>query len=181
MAVLPADPSEILLTTHVVTYDSIAMGFTRDGTSVTIGREVVKVTSDQSGRNVPIDVRVVGVSCQVKTSLLLFNNVTLNAVFEEATQYTDGGSPESILYAFGRLPGFRLTGKQLRLHPGNLVTSDKTFDIVLHRAVSVEPVELKHTVDEEVMIPVTWEALFDDTKNNTGNKMFSIGDDSLAS
>jgi len=180
MADLPADPAEIIMTTHVVRLDGINLGFTRDGTKVTIGREVVKITSDQSGRNVSIDVRVVGVSCTVETSLLLFNDATITAVFEEANRFTDGGSPESVLYAWGDLPGFRLIGGQLRLHPGNLPESDRSLDILIHRAVSTEPVELAHTVDEEVKIPVTWEALFDDTKQ-IGNKMFSIGDDTLAS
>lgn len=180
MADLPADPSEITMTTHVVRMDGTDLGFTRDGTKVTIGREVVKITSDQSGRNVPIDVRVVGVSCMVETALLLFNDTTISNVFEEANRTSDGGSPESVVHAWGDLPGTRLTGGALRLHPGNLADSDKSLDFLIHRAVSTEPVELAHTVDEEVKVPVTWEALWDDTKS-TGNKMFSIGDDSLVS
>ena len=82
---------------------------------------------------------------------------------------------------FGSQAGFLLSQRavELRLHPRNRADSDRTQDIFIWKAVSVENVEIPFKVDEQTVIEVTFQALVDEARGD-GSHLGRIGPDAIS-
>lgn len=67
---------------------------------------------------------------------------------------------------------------QLVIHPNELLTSDRSLDVVMWKAVSMAPVQIPYKNDDETKLEVTFQALVDEAKTD-GNLLGLIGDSAV--
>lgn len=148
------------------------IGHTKGGIEFSFERDFEDLTHDQGGET-PVDKALKG------------NNLTFKAMVAEATtynlqvavpegKYNDGNVSESL--GLGTDSGYllRQDSVQLRLHPRNRGTADLTEDIYIWKAVSSEAIELAYKIDEQRILEVTFQALYDESQAN-GQRLGRVG------
>ena len=148
------------------------IGHTKGGIEFKFERDFENLTHDQGG-DTPVDKALKG------------NNLTIKAMVAEATtynlqvavpegKYNDGSLSESL--GLGTDSGYllRADAVQLRLHPRVKSATDYSEDIYIWKAVSSEAVELAYKIDEQRVLSITWQALYDDSQPN-GQRLGRVG------
>ena len=68
---------------------------------------------------------------------------------------------------------------RLRLHPIGLASSNRDYDIVLHKAVVTSEVEANFSTEEQTVWEVTFTAMVDDQNKTDGNLLGFFGDSTV--
>lgn len=148
------------------------LGKTKGGVTINYSPEMRKMIADQWGET-PLDYAVVGEMAQITLRLTEETILNWKDAIPAGTLAGAGGGRLTL----GVNAGKRLASDagQLILHPMAFDDDDATMDLVIHKAVSVEEVEVEKTNDDQVVIEVTMVALVDETKS-AGNWLGHIGD-----
>lgn len=153
------------------------LGQTKGGVEFSFEREFEDLTVDKFG-TAPIDMVLTG------------NNLTIKAYLAEPTVENIGHTIREGLFAesgndsklgLGTQAGLLMSTKQgaLRLHPRKNAPANRSEDIFIFKAVSMESVELAYKVDEQRILEVTWRALVDETQPD-GQHLGRIGDEAIS-
>lgn len=155
-----------------VFFDGVHLGHTKGGVEFTFEREFEDLTVDKY-LNMPVDMALTGQNLLVKAYLAEITNDVLNVAIPEGG-YALGSADDKL--GLGTDSGYLLAAdaKALRLHPRNKAATDYSEDIYLHKAISVENVELAFKIDEQRVIETTFRALVDESQPN-GSRLGRIG------
>lgn len=152
-----------------ITYGGVDLGATKGGATVTVDAEYTEMTVDQYGTS-PVDFAVKGIKVKVEMNLAeaaldIIASAMPHAVRANAKKLT-----------FGRLAGYQIASvaKQLVLHP-QAMGAALDEDIVIYKAISLDPFELPFKIDEQRIYKVVLQGLVDPTKTN-GALMGHFGD-----
>lgn len=149
------------------------LGHTKGGVIFTFEREFEELTVDQYG-SAPVEMALTGQNLMIKAYLA---EVTNENVSHAAPEGTFAGTGSNSKVGFGKDAGYLMSNSAvaLRLHPKSELPSARNSDVYLHRAVSVENVELPFKIDEQRILEVTWKALVDEDQPD-GQRLGRIGD-----
>ncbi|MEW6613945.1 MAG: hypothetical protein AB1401_00515 [Thermodesulfobacteriota bacterium] len=147
-------------------YNNIDLGLTKGGCVVTITPNLYEITVDKYGKT-PIDDRDLGYS--VKATVPLVEKTLSNL---------------KVAFPFGDLSGgkLKLGGKlggsiakyELNLHPAEMDAGDKSRDVTIYKAASVNEVAIGHTNEGERIIQVTFKGYIDTTRPK-GDQLVRFG------
>lgn len=155
-----------------VVFNNVNLGHTFGGVTLNYAPEMSEIFADQYG-NTPLDEVLKGERLTV-TARLAESTIANFAVAVPASTLAGAGQGRATI---GKDAGYRLSNKayKLVLHP--LVNASNNFDddIVLHKAVVVDEVEVGYNNDDERILEVTFLALIDTTKSD-GNYLGHVGD-----
>lgn len=153
-------------------YGAVDLGHTDGGCEFSYEPEYTDIVVDAYGKTVA-DKVLIGEAVKVKVPMA---EVTLDRLKMSMPTGTLIGTTTKKL-TIGSAPGKKLSGSAqiLELHPAWLDVADKTFDIVLHKAVIIGEVKLAYKADEKTIIEVEFLALIDESKTD-GNYLATIGD-----
>ncbi len=148
------------------------IGHTKGGIEFTFERDFEDLTHDQGGET-PVEKALKGNKLMIKAMVAEATTYNINVAVPEA-KYNDGSVSESV--GLGTDSGYllRQNAVQLRLHPRNKSASDYTEDIYVWKAVSVESVELAYKIDEQRLLEITFEALYDESQAD-GQRLGRVG------
>lgn len=148
------------------------IGHTKGGIEFSFERDFEDLTHDQGG-DTPVDKALKGNNLKIKAMVAEATTYNLQIAIPEG-KYNDGSVSESL--GMGTDSGYLLSNDdvQLRLHPRNRAASDYTEDIYVWRAVSTEAVELGYKIDEQRILEITFEALYDQTQPD-GQRLGRVG------
>lgn len=165
-----ANANNIQLGSCSVTYKGVDLGHTIGGVSVKYTPEFKDTAVDQYGSS-KVQKWLVGEMLTAEFNLAEFTLANLLNAIALGTQVAD----DSI--SIGSYAGKKLstTAGLLVLHPLQFATSVKDYDVALYRAVISNEIELKHTNEDEKVIPIVAEALVDEGRSD-GNLLGFIGD-----
>ena len=152
-----------------VKFNSVDLGHTKGGVVVSYEPTYHDVTVDMYGET-PVDKRLLGEKLIAKVPLAEATLANLQIAIPEGT--TSGGK-----LTLGSTVGDSLAdeAKQLVLHPIANASDNLDDDVVLHKAVVSNTIELPFQNDGERIIEVEFVALLDETKDD-GNYLGFIGD-----
>jgi hypothetical protein len=165
-----ADITNVKLGACSVNFNAVDLGHTKGGVTVSYEPEYYDIAVDKYG-NTPAEKVLVGESLKVTVPLA---EATLANLKIAMPAFTADGDDALTL---GKEAGERMAqyAKQLILHPLANATDDRTEDVVIYKALVVEPIEYKFTNEGERIIEVVFQALIDETKSD-GNYLGLIGD-----
>lgn len=148
------------------------LGKTKGGVTINYSPEQRKLTADQWGET-PLDYAIVGEMVQITMRL---TEETIENWQSAIPAGTLAGASDGRL-TLGVNAGKRLLGEagQLVLHPMAFADDDPTMDLVIHKAVVTEEVEVEKNNDDQTVMEITMTALVDETKS-AGNWLGHIGD-----
>lgn len=165
--------ANIKIGTNKITYNGVDLGYTKGGDTFNFEEEVVDITVNDFGNSI-IDQVVVGQKISVKVMLTELQISNMKVAIPSGLV---GGATSGRL-SLGRGAGYRRStnANQVVLRPLNMVASnDPSDDIVIHKAVSSEPLELEMSFDDQMVYEVTFTGYIDTTKSE-GNYLGFIGD-----
>jgi hypothetical protein len=164
-----ADITNVKLGVCTVTFNDVALGHTKGGVVVTYEPSYHNVTVDAYGET-PVDMRLLGEKLIAKVPLAEATLANLQVAIPEGTT---SGSKLTI----GSSVGDALSdeAKELVLHPVENASDNLDDDVVFHKAVVTNTVEIPFQNDAEKVMEVEFTALLDETKDN-GNYLGFIGD-----
>lgn len=167
-----ANTTNIKIGAVSVNFDGTDLGHTMGGAVFNYAPEYADILADQFG-NTPVDKALLGEVVTVKVSLAESIIANFNVAMPAST--LAGGS--SGRATIGRDAGYRLSSVagELILHPLVNDASDLSDDIVLHKAVVMDEVEVPFNNEDERVFEVTFVALVDTTKSD-GNYLGFVGD-----
>ncbi len=121
-----------------------------------------------------VDTYLKGEKLSAKVPLAEFTTAILKVAMPNTT--FQGAANARV--TLGQVAGQKMSNAaaQLVLHPINNGT--RVDDIVFHKAVVLSAIELSHSIDDQKVIEVTFDALIDETKS-AGNYLGLIGDSTL--
>lgn len=153
-----------------VSFKGTDLGHTKGGVEVTYDPQWSEITVDKYGKTV-VEKKLTGEKVTVKVPLAEYTADNLLVAIPAGTQ---SGTTHKKL-SIGSDAGKSLLAQagQLILHP--VGESNKDFDVVLHKAAVTSSVTIKHQVETERVVEVTFEALIDETKAD-GSYLGFIGD-----
>lgn len=159
----------------LVQFNGVDLGSTKGGTELTYKGTWHYVTVDQAGQT-KVKKILIGEEASVKTNLAedTFDNIVA-ACGGAAQKITDGTKHKVI---FGRSPGFEAVSSVLVLHPVAAGAS-KEEDVTIYKASGTGELSRAFQLENERIIPVTFEALADLTRTD-GDYLMCIGDSSAA-
>lgn len=162
--------ANVKLGTCSVTFNGTDLGHTKGPVEVTYEPEFSDVSVDAYGKT-KVNSYLVGEKFFAKVPLAEFTIANLKAAIPNAT-YQGAANARVTL---GKTAGQKMSlqAAQLVLHPVNEGT--RVNDIVIHKAVVMSAIELSHSIDDQKVIEVTFEALLDESKSD-GNYLGLIGD-----
>lgn len=155
-----------------ITYDGQDMGHTLDGVALEVQREFKDVNVDKYG-TMPIDKVLTGQRARVTFKLAQDTFRQWDMAIPE-TSTIDGSAADRFDMGADAGTGLRAGAKQLVIHPLSRATTDKTEDITLYLAASVEAVEVPYKNDEQKVIQVTMEAFVSESFGS-GRRLGHIG------
>lgn len=166
------DATNIKIGACSVKLDGVDIGHTKGGVSVSYEPDKVKITADKYGESA-LDYALKGEVWKVVVKLA--ESAVAN-IAKSIPAGTLAGASNGRL-TIGRDAGFRFStvAQELVLHPLVNASDDLSDDVVFHKAVAVESVEIPYNNDDERVIEVTFEALVDTTKSS-GNYLGYVGD-----
>lgn len=153
-----------------VTYNGLDLGHTKGGVVVSYEPVHTDVMVDAYGETV-VEKFLRGEKLTAKVPLTEFTIANLRNAMPQS-QFAGAANARITIGAKAGKKA-KEDSYQLVLHP--LIEGTRRHDIVLHKAYVASTVELNHTVDEQKIIEVTFEALLDETKSD-GNYLGLIGD-----
>lgn len=156
-----------------VSYNGNDLGHIQGGVTITYAPEYHDVQVDKYGNSVAEKV-LIGENLTVECNLAE-STVTNYLIGIPASTSAGGGDRATI----GRQAGRRMStdAKQLVIHPIENGATDYSDDVVIHKAIASADMESAFEVDGERLIPVTFQAMIDETKTD-GNLLGHIGDSS---
>lgn len=165
-----ADIDNVKIGVCSVSFNAVDLGHTMEGVVVNYEPEYHDILVDRFGNT-------------VAEKVLIGEKLTAVVTLAEATianlrvAIPTGSTSPATRMTIGRDTGLRMTSKaaQLVLHPIANAAGVRTEDVVFHKAVASEPIELPHKFDEERKFQVTFTALLDESKSS-GNYLGHIGD-----
>lgn len=155
-----------------VYFKGVKLGHTKGGVTLTYSPEMADIVADQFGTT-PLDKRVMG---EVWTATLRLTEETIAnwKVALPAGSVAGAGN--------GRLTLGSNAGKSLRSEAGQLVLhplanspTDASNDVVFHKAIAFDEVEVESTNEDQKVLEIKMVALVDDTKAD-GSWLGHIGD-----
>lgn len=148
------------------------LGHTLDGVTFKYEPITQELMVDQYGKTV-VDRAIIGEKVTVEAGLAEITVRNMADAIPFGT-YVSGASGDH-LHIGSQAGGLYSTkATTLVLHPIRNGASDTSEDITIHKAVMTADFEMAYKVDEQRVIPCTFEALLDDTKN-TGQKLARYG------
>jgi hypothetical protein len=156
-----------------IIYNSVNLGHTKGGVTLTFERSMEDLTVDKYGA-MPIDKVISGGTLQIEVQLAEPQVDQLRYAVPEG-DYISGSQGKRI--GIGRDSGYSLranSGFQLTMHPIDRAITDTTEDVVIYKAVSTAPLELPYRIDEQRVFSVTFNALVDESFS-TGRRLGHIG------
>lgn len=158
----------------LVTFGTTDLGFTREGVEATIEGEWNPVQVDEYGEGWIDAMRnVEGITVTMR--LAEHDIDKLKLLIPGSTKSTSGAD---VKLAWGKSAGYRASDDALalRLHPIFFVTgaSDKSRDLVLHKAIIDSPPTFTYETAEVRVYEVTFRGLIDPARVQ-GDQLFSIG------
>lgn len=171
------DSTNIRIGDAEVYLGGILVGHTKGGVEFTFEREFEELTHDQGG-DTPIDLALKGNKLMVKAMLAEVTPGNLSKAIPEGDYDTDAVDDK---LGLGTDSGYLLSqdALELRLHPRNRGVTDFSEDIYIWQAVSKENVEFAFKIDEQRVVPVTWIALYQDSRAD-GQRLGRIGPDLIS-
>jgi hypothetical protein len=165
-----ADIDNVKLGPCSVKFNSVDVGHTKGGVTVSYEAEYHDIQVDKYGNTVAEKV-LLGESLKVTVPLAENTIANMEIAIPAGTDVT--GDRVTI----GKDAGLRMStvAKELVLHPLANESSDLSEDVVLHKAVVSEGIEWKYAADGERMAEVVFHALLDEAKAD-GNRLGFIGD-----
>lgn len=165
-----ADIDNVKIGVCSVTFNGNDLGHTIDGVVVNYEPEYKDIMVDRYGNT-------------VAEKVLIGEKLTAVVTLAEATianlrvAIPTGSTTPATRMNIGRDVGLRMTSlaQRLILHPIANAANVKTEDVVFHKAIASEPVELPHKFDEEKKFQVTFTALIDESQSS-GAYLGHIGD-----
>lgn len=156
-----------------VTFDDTDLGHTIGGVTVAYEPEYHDIMVDKHGNTVAEKV-LIGENLQATVPLA---EHTVANLLEAIPAGTSGGTDARV--EIGKDAGERMKqyAAQLVLHPEANTASDLSEDVVIHKALIVEPIEFEFSNEGEKIVEVVFQAIIDDTKSD-GNYLGLIGDSS---
>jgi len=151
------------------------LGLTKGGTELTYKGNWHFVTVDLAGTT-KIKKILIGEEATVKTNLAEDTFDNLVAALGGAAQKITDGTKHKVI--FGRAPGFEAVSYALLLHPVAAGASLEE-DLTIYKASGNGELSRAFQLENERIIPVTFEALADLTRTN-GDYLMCIGDSSAA-
>lgn len=165
-----ADVSNISLGVCDVTYNGVALGHTIGGVEVSYEPEYHETAVDKYGNTI-VEATLIGERLSAKVPLAEYTIANLKKAM-----------PQAVLASASKLTIGAIAGKksledaaQLVLHPQGNAAGDRTEDVVFHKAIVINAINLAHKNDEEKIIECEFLALLDETKSD-GNFLGIIGD-----
>lgn len=174
------DVSKIQLGVQNIKYGVKDLGHTSGGCEFSYEPEYTDITVDLYG-STAVDKVLTGEVVKVTVPLTEVTLDNLKSAIPTGKLIVDGTDPNKKKLTFGSIAGKKLSAsaQELTLHPSWLGDADKSFDIVLHKAVIASEVKLEYKKDEQTVYEVEFFALIDETKSD-GNFLASIGDPAIA-
>lgn len=153
------------------------IGHTKGGVEFSFERDFEELTHDQGGETA-VDKALKGNKLTIKAMVAEATTYNLNIAVPEG-KFNDGSISENL--GLGTDSGYllRADAVQLRLHPRNLATTNYSEDIYIWKAVSVESVELAYKIDEQRVLEITWQALYDNTQPD-GQRLGRVGPQAIS-
>ncbi len=146
-----------------VTFGGTDLGHTKGGVEITIETEKAEITVDETGSTVR-DFSLLGEKLTAKVRLAETQVANLINAFPMG-ELEDTNTRLKIGKTAGQR--FATEAKELKLRPiGNV---DDSEDVVLYKAVSLGELTIGYTNDEERIIEVEFQALWDETKDALGH------------
>ena len=144
------------------------LGKTKGGVTVTLSPENVKLTVDQYGET-PVDFASNGMTMKVTVRLAELDLAKWQAAQPLGTTVTGKR------VTFGKNAGARLASQAglLVCHP--LGVTGAAEDIVLHKAVATDEIEVDYNNEDQRVLEIPFIGLVDDTKSD-GNWLGHVGD-----
>lgn len=157
--------------------NEIHLGHTKGGVEFTFEREFEDLTVDKYG-NMPIDMALTGQNLLIKAFLAEVTNDNYNVAIPEGA-YALGSVDDKL--GLGRDAGYllRQDAKPLRLHPRNRAANDRSEDIYIWLAASVENVEMGFKIDEQRVLETTFRAFVDESQPD-GSRLGRIGAEAIS-
>lgn len=155
-----------------VLFNGIDLGHTKGGVTLSYERELSKISADQWGESA-VDYSLNGQVWRATVRLTETQIPNLAKAFPEGTLAGAGNGR----FTLGSNAGLRFSdyAHQLVLHPIYNDPTDASEDVVFHKAVPVDNVEVEYNNEDQRVIEVIFEALVDTTKAD-GNWLGFIGD-----
>jgi hypothetical protein len=166
-----ADITKVKLGVCDVTFNSVNLGHTKGGVTVSYEPEYVDIQVDKYGKSVAEKV-LVGESLKVTVPLAESALANIEIGIPAATDV--GPSDRATI---GKVAGLRMAqfAHELVLHPSANGASDRSEDVVLYKALAAEAIELKYGNEGERVMQLVFHALIDETKSD-GNYLGLFGD-----
>lgn len=155
----------------LLNFKGLDLGHTIGGATVTIGREVKGLGSDQFSAD--YEKVIIGQMIKVETQLAEHSVDRLNSAMPEG-QHALGVSGERLGIGVDSGYGLRQDSGLLIMHPARRAANDTSRDVHVYKAVSTVDVSLAYKKDEQFVIPVTFEGLVDETYGD-GRRLGHVG------
>lgn len=155
-----------------VVFASRDLGHTLDGVVFKYEPQTEDLHVDQYGQSV-VDKALIGEKVSVEVSLaeITIRNLADAIPFGD---YASGASGQHIHLGEDAGGLYSTKAGTLVLHPIRNGAADTSEDITIHKAVMTADFELAYKVDEQRVIPCTFEALISETASN-GQRLARIG------
>lgn len=156
-----------------VTFDGNDLGHVQGGVTITYSPEFHDVQVDKYGNSIAEKV-LIGENLTVECNLA--ESTVANYLVGVAASTSAGAGAKAEI---GRSAGRRMSGDaaQLVVHPYENGATDYSDDVVIHKAIASADMESAFEVDGERLVPVTFQAIIDESKTD-GNFLGFIGDSS---
>jgi len=168
---MAADITNVKMGPCSVVFNSIDLGHTKGGVTVTYEPEYHDITVDKYGNTV---VEKVLIGEMLKATVPLAEHTIANLEIGIPAG-TDAGSGESV--TIGKDAGELMAqyANELVLHPLANAVGDLSEDVVLNKALVAEPIEFVMSNDGEKISEVVFHALLDED-SASGSRLGLIGD-----
>ncbi|MBU1110781.1 hypothetical protein KKB83_04135 [Patescibacteria group bacterium] len=165
-----SDITNVELGVCSVSFNGVDLGHTKGGVEVSYEPSFKDVSVDKYGETA-VEKYLIGEKLSAKIPLAEYTLANLKVGMPFGSKAGAADARLTIGANAGKVGSTE--AKELVLHP--ISEGTRRHDIVIHKAVVASTVALKHMIDEEKIIEVTFEALLDESKSD-GNYLGFIGD-----
>lgn len=165
------DGTKVKLGVCDVTFNSVDLGYTKGGVTLTVETQVKEVTVDQEGP-APIGAIIMGRRCTIEAPLAETDYAKLEALMPGST-YTAGTNTLDIESGAGQ--DLMTLANVLTLHPHGLGATDYRYDINVWTASPVANLRFQMTMDGEWIYPVQFTAFVPPTAHAHAGVILTFG------
>lgn len=165
-----ANSENVKLGVCSVSFNGVDLGHTKGGVELTYEPVFKDIAVDKYGET-PTEKVLIGEKLTVKVPLAEYTLANLKVAMPMGSKAGAGDARLTLGSNAGKEGSTE--AKQLVLHP--ISEGTRVNDVVVHKALVTSTVSIKHMVDEEKLVEVTFEALLDESKSD-GNYLGFIGD-----